>query len=86
MTVDTTALEERKQEIEQYSRQLVQVETQQASSRTRIEEIDAELKERGYDPTANLDEQLTTQETELATLCTSIDGLLKDIGTRLSTD
>ena len=83
---DTTALEERTREIEQYSRQLVQAETQQTSAAVRITEIEAELTERGYDPSTNLDEQLATQETELDKLTTSIGGLIDDVAARLSTD
>ncbi len=83
---DTSALEERTREIEQYSRQLVQAETQQTSAAARITEIEGELTERGYDPSTDLDEQLATQETELTKLTTSIDGLLKDVAARLSTD
>ena len=81
---DTSVLEERTREIEQYSRQLVQAETQQTSAVARITEIEADLTERGYDPSTDLDEQLATQETELVKLTTSIGGLLDDVAARLA--
>ena len=85
-TPDTTTLEERKTELEQYSRQLVQAETQQTSAVTRIAEIEGEIKALGYDPAADLDEQLTTQEKELNGLTTTIGSLLGDVESRLSQD
>lgn len=83
MTVDTTTLDEHKKELDQYSRQLVQAETQQSSAVTRIAEIEGEITSLGYDPADDIDKQLTTQEEELSGLNTSIGELLSDVETRL---
>ena len=81
---DTAILDERKQELEQYSRALVQAETQQASATTRIAEIEVDITARGYDPASDLDEQLTKDEADLEKRNASIGELLSDINTRLA--
>ncbi len=83
---DTETLDQRKQELEQYSRQLVQAETQQASATTRIAEIEADITARGYDPATDLDKQLAAQEEDLKKRNASIGEPLSDINTRLATD
>ena len=83
-TPDTTALEDRKRELEQHQRSLVQAETQQTAAQNQITAIEVELKERGYDPSTDLSEQLAAQEKELDTLTTNIGGLLRDVETQLA--